>query len=162
MSGSRRLLIVGGIALAIWGMSYGCGTQCLPSIRPWTFGARGAKLCGGRGPKFRGLMLGKHCVPQPVTHSPDRQRNPSNNQQPPRSAHCRSADADPEPAAASNSPVYRKIPIHMASNAKITSKPPKSATPPATSPYFISNSTHTGSNSEPSKSTPPPALPGCS
>src|SRR5258708_3977377 len=46
------------------------------------------------------------------------------------------------------------MPIHIASNEKITSKPPKSATPPATNPYFISSNTHTGSISEPSKSTP--------
>jgi len=35
MSGARRLLLAGGIALAVWGMGYGLCTRFLPSTRRW-------------------------------------------------------------------------------------------------------------------------------
>src|SRR6266404_1587262 len=98
------------------------------------------------------LVLGKHRVPQSVAHAPNGKRNASDNQKSARTAHCASPESGVVATDASGSPVYRKMPIHIASSAKMISKPAKSAMPPAISPYLISRSTQIGSNSEPSKS----------
>src|SRR6266851_868057 len=132
-----------------------------PVLLKGSLHARGISFCCShktssqrRSDAVQGLVLGEHPVPQSVAHAPNCKSNASDNQKPARTAHCGAPGPDAGLAHASNSPVYRKMPIHIASSAKIISKPAKSAKPPATKPYCSSSRTHTGSKSEPSRSAP--------
>src|SRR5690242_5025530 len=96
-------------------------------------------------------MLGKNRVPQSVAHAQNHEGNAAEQKQLSRAAHWRDAP-DLAFARASRLPVYRRMPIHMASMAMITKSPPISAKPPATSPKHSSSNTQTGNINEPRRS----------
>src|SRR5260370_12981832 len=98
--------------------------------------AGGISVCSGRktsrqrcSDTVQGLVLGEDRVPQSVAHAPNCKSNASDNQKPARTAHCGAPGPDVGLAHASNSPVYRKTPIHIASPPKIISRPPNAPQP---------------------------------
>src|SRR5260370_21704121 len=94
-------------------------------------------------------MLREYGIPEPVGHAPNCQRHTAEKQNASSGVH----DAPPFACreTASTAPLCRKIPIHMANKAMITSNPPRSAAAPAKRPYLRSSNTKTGRATDPAK-----------